>query len=80
LKNIKAGREASLFFFLVNRSKGRWQHIQKIVSQIDTSNNPQIESVLNALSEALKGARIGGVVTETTRIPTEGKKTPENAK
>ena len=36
MQNIKAGKEASIFFFLCNRAPDRWRHIQTIEHGGDT--------------------------------------------
>jgi len=64
-KNIMNGKEASLFFFLVNRKPERWRSITKVQMEhsghIDTAPNPA--SVLNKVDKK-SGRKIGEIIVE----------------
>lgn len=54
IKNIIAGKETSLFFFLCNRAPEKWKNIQKVEQKFDTSTENKIDQFLTLLGKILK--------------------------
>jgi len=54
LKNIFAGKESSLFFYLCNRMPERWKSIQKIEQRFASGTEAKIDQLLSSLAEELK--------------------------
>ena len=66
-KNIRAGKETSLFFFLVNRKPERWKSITKVQmehsGEVKTTPSVSIINVLNKKDEKT-GRKIGEIISE----------------
>ncbi len=65
--NISKGKEASLFFFLVNRKPERWKSITKVQmehsGEVKTTPSVSIINVLNKKDEKT-GRKIGEIIAE----------------
>jgi len=54
LKNILAGKETSLIFYLCNRMPERWKNVQRVEQKFDSTTEGKIDQLLSFLGEALK--------------------------
>jgi hypothetical protein len=54
-RNIERGKEASLFFFMVNRGKGQWVNIQKVEHSPDAGTTAKIDKLLDIAGKILSG-------------------------
>lgn len=68
--NIRQGKEASLFFYLVNRKPDRWKSIQKVEhsGKVEVNNNPV--NILN-LRDKKTGRKIGEIIAEVDTVEIE---------
>jgi len=54
LKQIKKGNTTLTIFYLINRSKGRWENTQKIEHKADESQMSKIDTLLDKTAHILK--------------------------
>jgi hypothetical protein len=57
MKNILAGKETSLIFYLCNRMPGRWKNVQRVEQRLDTTTEGKIDKLLSLFGQVLNGSK-----------------------